>query len=414
MLDTWITLWEVPVAKQVTHHQIAIVGGGTAGITVAARLKRANRHHDVAVIEPSEEHYYQPLWTLVGAGVVRKEVTKRSERDYIPAGVHWLRDWVEEIDPERHRLITRSGQRLSYDALVVAPGLQLDWHKVDGLKEALGQGNVTSIYDYKLASYTWEVLRAFEGGSAVFTNPAGQVKCGGAPQKIMYLAEAHFRRRGIRDKSRVIGAFAGTKMLGVPEVNATLERIVQQRGIDMRFRHNLVAIRPQTKEAVFDHLDTGEEVVLPYDMLHVTPPMSAPDFIKRSPLALSDGPDAGWVEVDKHTLQHPRYPNVFALGDVAALPTAKTGAAVRKQAPVLVRNLLDQLAGRAPSSRYDGYSSCPLVTDYGKLVLAEFKYDNVFTPTFPVDQTKERRDMYLLKRYLLPALYWHGMLRGRA
>ena len=401
------------MANQEIHHQIAIIGGGTAGITVAARLKRANRRLDVAIVEPSDKHYYQPLWTLVGAGVVRKEATERLERDYVPAGVTWLRDWVEEVDPEHNAIATRGGQRLGYDYLVVAPGVQLDWHKVDGLKEALGRGGVTSIYDYKLASYTWEVLRAFEGGNAIFTNPAGQVKCGGAPQKIMYLAEAHFRRKGIRDKTRVIGAFAGTKMLGVPEINATLERIVQARNIDMRFRHNLVAVHPHAKEAVFMHLERGEEVVLGYDMLHVTPPMSAPDFLKRSPLAVSSEPDVGWVEVDIHTLQHPRYPNVFALGDAAALPTAKTGAAVRKQAPVLVRNLLEQLAGRPPSARYDGYSSCPLLTDYGKLVLAEFKYDNVFTPTFPVDQTKERRDMYLLKRYFLPALYWHGMLRGR-
>jgi sulfide:quinone oxidoreductase len=400
--------------KRDIHHSTVILGGGTAGLTVAARLKRANPRLDILLIEPSDKHYYQPLWTLVGAGVVPKEVTERDERNYLPAGVHWLRDRVAGFEPEARSLVTHGGQRVHYDALVIAVGMQLDWHRVKGLEGALGQGGVTSNYDYRLAAYTWEVLRGFSGGNAVFTNPEGQVKCGGAPQKIMYLAEAHFRRAGVRDQSTVIGAFAGTKMLGVPEINATLERIVGERGITMRFRHNLVELRPESKEAVFEHLDSHDEVVIPYAMIHVTPPMSAPDVVKESPLAVASGPHMGFVAVDKHTLQHPDYPEVFALGDVAALPTAKTGAAIRKQAPVLVRNLLEHRQGKAPSARYNGYSSCPLVTDYGKLVLAEFTYDNVFAPTFPVDQTKERRDMYLLKRHVLPALYWRGMLRGRA
>jgi sulfide:quinone oxidoreductase len=398
------------------HHQIVIVGGGTAGITVAARLKRANRGIDIAIIEPSEKHYYQPLWTLVGAGVVKKEATLRSERDYIPHGVSWIKDYAEALEPDDNLVRTRDGQQVTYDYLVVAPGIQLDWDKVRGLKESLGKGGVCSNYAYELAEYTWETLRGFRGGNVVFTNPAGQVKCGGAPQKIMYLAEEHFRRAGMRDKVRVIGAFAGTKMLGVPEINATLERIVKERGIEIRFHHNLVEVRPESKETVFEVTagDYKESVVLPYDMLHATPPMSAPDFVKRSKLAYQEGPQQGWAKVNIHTLQHPDYPNVFALGDAAALPTAKTGAAVRKQAPVLVENLLALMKHQEPQARYDGYSSCPLVTGYGKLVLAEFKYDNVYTPTFPVDQTKERLDMYLLKRYVLPPMYWHGMLRGRA
>jgi sulfide:quinone oxidoreductase len=259
-------------------------------------------------------------------------------------------------------------------------------------------------------------MRAFKGGNAVFTNPATQVKCGGAPQKIMYLADDHFRRRGIRDSASVIGAFAGTVMLGVPEINATLNRIVAERSIEMRFYHNLVAIDGAKKVATFDV--TSQEGVsrktIPFDMIHVTPPMSAPDFIKASPLAVAEGPHQGFVEVDIHTLQHRRYPNVFALGDAAALPTAKTGAAIRKQAPVLVKNLLAVMRGEELPARYDGYSSCPLLTGYRSLVLAEFKYDNKYAPSFPVDQTKERLDMYLLKRYALPPLYWHGMLRGLA
>ena len=310
----------------------------------------------------------------------------------------------------------RGGQQVSYDYLVVAPGIQLDWDKIRGLKETLGKHGVCSNYAYTQVDYTWETLRSFKGAPHFSTNPAGQVKCGGAPQKIMYLAEDYLRKHGLRDKTEVIGAFAGTKMLGVPEINETLERIVKERDIDMRFRHDLCAIDGAKKEATFEVSEGDEKrlVTLHFDMIHVTPPQSAPDFIKRSKLAYTDGPNKGWVKADIHTLQHPDYPNVFTLGDVAALPTAKTGAAVRKQAPVLVKNLLAQLRGDAPSATYDGYSSCPLVTGYGKLVLAEFLYDNKYKPTFPVDQTKERLDMYLLKRHILPLMYWHGMLRGLA
>jgi sulfide:quinone oxidoreductase len=398
------------------HYQIVIIGGGTAGITVAARLRRADPGLEVAVIEPSSKHYYQPLWTLVGAGIVKKESTEREESQYMPAGVQWVKDYVEEISPEINTLDLRSGNKVTYDYLIVAPGVQLNWDAVKGLKETIGKNGVCSNYSYDLVDYTWEVLKNFKGGTAIFTNPAGQVKCGGAPQKIMYLVEDYTRNHGFREKTKIIGAFAGTKMLGVPEINATLEKIVQERGIDMRFHHNLVAIDGNKKEATFE-VSNGENntlVTLAFDMIHVTPPQSAPEFIKRSKLVHQDGPNKGWVNVDIHTLRHPEYTNVFSLGDVAALPTAKTGAAVRKQAPVLVKNLLSAMKGHDLQASYNGYSSCPLITGYGKLVLAEFLYDNKYKPTFPIDQTKERYDMYLLKRHVLPQMYWHGMLRGLA
>ncbi len=403
----------VPVRE---HHRILIIGGGTAGIAVAARLARAGEQ-GVAILEPSQHHYYQPLWTLVGAGEARIEDTVRDEASLIPRGVKWVRDAAEEVDPDAREVRTRGGLRLGYDFLVVAPGIQLDWDKVAGLREALKTPHVSSNYDVQLAPKTWRLIQGFQGGTALFTQPSTPVKCAGAPQKIMYLAADHFRRTGLAARATVIFGSGAKAIFGVKPFASVLEGVVQRYGITSRFQHNLVAVDGDRREATFEATRDGqtERLSLSYDLLHVTPPQSAPDFIKRSPLAWREGPNAGWVKADKYTLQHPDHPNVFALGDASDLPTSRTGAAVRKQAPVLVENLRAYIAGRPLTARYDGYASCPLTTGYGRLLLAEFDYDGKPTPSIPfIDTLQERRDMWLLKKYGLPSLYWTFMMRGLA
>lgn len=391
------------------HYQVLILGGGTAGITVAAQLRRKLKAYDVAIVEPSTKHYYQPLWTLVGAGVFPKDLSEREESDFIPQGANWIREHVGEFHPDQNYILTREGRRIGYDFLVVGLGIQIDWGKIPGLREGIGRQQICSNYSYQQVDYTWECVRSFKGGTALFTMPNTAVKCGGAPQKIMYLADDHFRRSGVRDKSQVIFASAQGNLFAVEKYRKTLEKVAQRKGIDIRLKHNLVELLPEQKEAIFEHLDTKERITIPFDMIHVTPPMSAPDIIKASPLAN----ETGWMDVDKYTLQHPKFPNVFPIGDCSGLPTSKTGAAIRKQAPVLVQNLISAIRGEPLQARYDGYTSCPIVTGYGKLVLAEFDYEGKSQETFPFDQSKERLSMYLLKAYALPRLYWNGMLRGR-
>jgi sulfide:quinone oxidoreductase len=391
------------------RHEIVVVGGGNGGISVAARLCRALKAPGVAVIEPSGKHYYQPLWTLVGGGVFPKQQSEHSEASVMPDKATWIRDSVTELHPEENLLVTGEGKRIGYDFLVLAPGIQVDWGKIKGLTESLGKDGVCSNYSYEYVDKTWEFIKAFKGGNAIFTHPATPIKCGGAPQKIAYLADDAFRKAGVRDKANIVFATANAAIFQVKRYADTLTKVAARKGIDVRFRQNLTELRPASKEAVFQHLDTGEETVLPYEMIHVTPPMSSPDFIKNSPLANADG----WVDVDKATLQHVRFPNVFSLGDASSLPTSKTGAAIRKQAPVLVKNLLALRDGRTLSANYDGYTACPLVTGYGRLVMAEFDYDLTPQESFPFDQSKERRSMYLVKAYGLPALYWHGIMPGR-
>jgi sulfide:quinone oxidoreductase len=391
------------------HFRVVIVGGGAAGISTAARLVSAGIK-DIAVIEPSDTHYYQPFWTFVGGGVVNAEASTRPMAAVMPKGVDWIKARVERFDPDNQRVTTDEGQDIAYDYLVVACGLQIDWHKIAGLPETLGKNGVSSNYRYDLAPITWANIQAFKGGNAVFSFPPPPIKCAGAPQKIMYLAEDYFRKQGLRDRSRVIYYCATPSIFGVTKyATALTEQVIQPRGIETFFRHDLVEVRGEAKEAVFRNLQTGEDVVQAYDLLHVVPPMSAPDFIKHSPLAN----EAGWVDVSKQTLQHTRYPNIFSLGDVSSLPTSKTAAAIRAQMPVLTTNLLAIMNGGQALAEYDGYTSCPLITAYGKLILAEFDYDLKPKETFPFDQGQERYDMYLLKRYVIPVIYWEGLLKGK-
>lgn len=405
-------------ARETARHRVVIIGGGTAGITVAAQLARKGIH-DVAIIEPSPKHYYQPLWTLVGAGVVPVEQSVRDEARYIPKGVRWIQDYAVEIDPEQNLVCTRGGTRAQYDYLVVAPGVVSDWDKIQGASETLGRNGVSTNYGYDLAPKTWEFIQQTREGVALFTmpntaEPGYTIKCGGAPQKIAYMAADYFRMMGRPVK--VIYATAGGMLFAVPEFLRVLETVCERYGIEVLTKHELVAVDPVRKAATFALKDKpGETRTIEFDMLHISPPQHAPEFVRKSPLAHQDGQMVGFVEVDIHTLQHARYPNVFSLGDAAGLPTSRTGAAVRKQAPVVVNNLLKVMQGKQPDKRYNGYTSCPLVTAYGRMVLAEFDYNDKPTPSIPfIDTQKERFDMWLLKKYGLPWLYWNLMLRGLA
>jgi sulfide:quinone oxidoreductase len=394
------------------HYEILILGGGTAGLAAASQLAARIGGRRLAIVEPSATHYYQPLWTLVGGGLFPREDSAREEGDLIPDEVTWIRDAATSIDPETRRVATTGSGTLTYDFLVVAPGVVLQWTKIPGLAESVGKPRtgVVSNYSYETVASTWDAIRSFRGGTALFTEPLTPVKCGGAPQKIMYLAEETFRLNGVREKSHVIFMNAKPALFTAPYYIPALERVIKSRGMEVQLGQELVALRTDAHEAVFRDVKTSTEQVMRYDMIHVTPPMSPPEFVRTGSLANADG----WIEVDQFSLQHVRYPEVFGLGDASNLPTSKTGAAIRKQAPVVVENLLALRAGQPLTARYDGYTSCPVVTGRGKLIMAEFNYAKEPVETFPADQRTERFSMYALKAYMLPRLYWHGMLRGRA
>lgn len=394
------------------HHTLLIIGGGAAGVSIANTLRRQNAEIDIAIVEPSEVHYYQPGFTIVGGGAYTLKQTIRNEADLIHPTVTWIKDYAESFQPDDNSVSLRSGDTLSYDYLVVCPGLQLDWDKIDGLKETLNKNNVCSNYSPDTVEYTWECIQNIKEGTALFTQPPIPIKCAGAPQKIMYLAADRFRKRGTLDKFNIEFLTAAPGLFGVPFFAKALSKVVADYGILTNFNHNLVAIDGPAKTATFEVTDSEgnkQRITKAFDMIHVTPPQSAPDFIKKSPLANA----AGWIDVNPKSLQHNKYRNIFGLGDAAGTSNAKTAAAIRKQVPVVVDNILSLKNSTDLREGYDGYGSCPLTTSLNTVMLAEFSYDGKVTPSFPLlDPRKNRFIWWWGKTTGFPWLYWHLMLKG--
>lgn len=421
------------------HYQILVIGGGNAGLSIASQLLRKRSNLNIGIIDPSEKHYYQPAWTLVGAGIFDINKTVRNEKDVIPKNTTWIKEAVSEFMPNENKAKCLSGAVFTYDYLVVCPGIQLDWNKIKGLEETLGKNNISSNYSFQHAPYTWEMIENFPGGTAVFTNPTTPIKCGGAPHKIMYLACDYWRKKGILDKCDVHYISGASVIFGVKEYAETLLKVIAKYNIHVHYSANVTAIDGKNKTIEFetkeiddnltqklssenagyydivenDGVEELKKVTLKFDLCHAVPPQSAPDFIKNSPLRDAQNP-LGYVEVDKNTLQHTRFSNVFALGDCINAPSSKTGAAIRKQAPVVVENLLAIMDKKTVTALYDGYSACPIPTQYGKLMLAEFDYSNTPKMTFPINQAKPNWAMWILKTKILPWLYWNKILKGTA
>ncbi len=406
---------KTPTDRPDASYDVVIVGGGAAGISVASSLKARRSDLDIAIIDPADVHYYQPGWTMVGGGIFEAEDTVKTMGSLIPRGVTWVKAAVAAFEPGDNAVILDGCRVIKYDRLIVCPGLKLDWNRVEGLVETLGRNGVTSNYRYDLAPYTFELVQNMKGGRAVFTQPPMPIKCAGAPQKAMYLSADYWNRRG-RLKDIDIGFHnAGGVLFGVKEYVPALMEYVEKYGIDLNFFHNLVAVDGPAKTAWFDikKPDTEpERVKVEFDMMHVCPPQTAPDFIRVSPLA----DEAGWIDVDQATLRHKTYDNIWALGDVMNAPNAKTAAAARKQAPVVAENIVADIKGKSPVAQYDGYGSCPLTVERGKIVLAEFGYGGKLLPSFPgwlIDGTKPSWAAWLLKEKILPPVYWKAMLRGK-
>lgn len=404
-----------PVEVAEAQHTVVIIGGGAAGIATASSLLARDPELDVAIIDPADVHYYQPGWTLVGCGVFDAPQTAHTMGTTIPRGVHWIKSAVAAFEPERNAVILDGCRVVKYEQLIVCPGLKLNWHAVEGLSDTLGRNGVTSNYLYQLAPYTWELVQQLHGGRAIFTQPPMPIKCAGAPQKAMYLSADHWKRTGVLDNVEIEFCSAGAVLFGVPDYVPALMEYIKAYGIDLNFGNTLTSVNGPARTATFNCVNpdgSAHLVTRDFDLLHVVPPQIAPDFVRVSPLADT----AGWIDVDPATLRHKTWVNIHALGDAANSSNAKTAAAARKQAPVVAHNVLVAMGKAKGSAHYDGYGSCPLTVERGKIVLAEFTYGGKVAPSFPswlIDGTRPSRLAWLLKERILPPLYWKGMLKGR-
>ncbi len=390
---------------------VVVVGAGAGGLAAASSLLKRNKNIRIAVVDPSETHDYQPGWTMVGGGIFEQKSTRRPMHSLIPAGVSWIRNSVTTFFPETNCVELDNGERLTYSQLVVAAGLKLDFAAIPGLEETLGKNGVTSNYRYDLAPYTWDLVQNLKSGHAIFTQPPMPIKCAGAPQKAMYLSGDHWFRTGVLGNINIEFCTSTPGLFGVADyVPALMEYVEKYRAV-LNFQHTLISVDGTSKTATFRDPE-GSEVVKQFDLLHVCPPQTAPDFIKASPLA----DDNGWLEVDQHTLQHTRYDNIWGLGDCTNTPNAKTAAAARAQAPIVAMNVIAALGLGAQKAQYNGYGSCPLTVERGKIVLAEFGYGGKIIPSLPtalLNGKRPTRAAWLLKAVMLPWIYWNAMLKGR-
>ena len=396
-------------------YDILIVGAGAAGIAVASSLLARVRHLSIGIIDPAEVHYYQPGWTLVGAGVFKQRDTVKTMASLIPDGVEWIKAAVGTFDPDNNLVTLEDARPVYYERLIVAPGIKLDWHGIEGLSETLGHNGVTSNYRYDLAPYTWQLVNKLQRGRAVFTQPPMPIKCAGAPQKALYLSADHWKRSGNLANIEIDFYNAGEVLFGVKEYVPALMNYIERYSAVLHFRHKLVRIDGDARKAWFENTDaegTKSLVETEFDMIHVCPPQCAPDFVRNSPLADA----AGWVDVDQNTLRHKRYANVWGLGDAMNAPNAKTAAAARMQAPIVANNVLEDKGLVTGIAHYNGYGSCPLTVERGKIVLAEFGYGGKLLPSFPqwvINGQKPSRLAWILKEKILPPVYWKAMLKGR-
>ena len=401
-----------------TTARIVIAGSGLGGLAAANRLARELDGAKITIVDRKEIHNYQPGYTLVATGVWPVEKVSDRNADLMPAGVEWVKEMVSEFDPEANAIVTDAGRRIEYDYLIVATGLQLDFGQIEGMDvAAIGTNGLGSVYPSpQAAQATWQAMDAYrkKGGKALMTLPATPLKCAGAPLKMTFMVVDRLQQAGTRDRSDVQFHSALDNIFSVPRINQEVLERWDRLKVPVTFNSKLVAVDIGARRATVTSPE-GERTELDYDFIHVVPPMRAPDAVKNSPLSWKEGGFAagGWLEVDKETLRHRRFPNVFGIGDINGTPKGKTAATVKKSTPLVVQNLLDVIAGREPSLKFDGYTSCPLLLREGAALLVEFDYENRLTPSLPaIDPLQDSYFAWVMKYRLLKPAYM-AVAKGR-
>ncbi|KAJ0177416.1 hypothetical protein K1T71_007425 [Dendrolimus kikuchii] len=395
--------------KYLRRCKLLVIGAGTGGCSTVSRFARKLKDNEIIILEPSPVHYYQPMFSLIAAGLKKQSDSCRPLENILPANVDWIKDYADDFDPCNKIVYTKCGHKILYDFMVIAVGLKNDYDKILGLFEALENKtrNVSTIYASKYCTKTWDNIVNFRGGHAIFTYPSNGGKCGGAAQKIMYLADDYWKKHKIRDNINITYNTGGDVLFGVSKYATALQKIVADRNISVNYCSELVEINE--REAVFKDSDGGK-IILPYNFLHVTPPMSPPKCLTRCKELVTE---SGYLDVNKYTLQHRSFPDIYGIGDCISTPNSKSAAAVAAQSSIVERNLTNTMTDKPPVAKYNGYGACSILTSYKTGILAEFLYDKRVWETFPFDQSKERRLFFSLQKEYFPYLYWNKVITGK-
>ena len=390
------------------RHDILVIGGGNAGISLAARLLR-NGAEQVSLVEGQEVHRYRPLLNYVGASEATMDRLERPMAGVIPTGCSWIRDEVVQVDAAASQVRTRGGRTLQYGTLVVCPGMVEDWAATPGLREAYDEGWAGSTFVPSSASQLWPTLRDARG-TVVFTVPPEPSPCGSTALKPLFMAVDHWRRAGALDDLRTVLVLPRSVVTGLRAADERLDRLLDSAGVEVVREAQVERVDTRTRQVT---LTTPSGAISLDDVTyaHVVPHYRAPEWVADS--GLSDGSPAGVVDIDPETLRHRRHPTVWSIGDAAAVATPPSGGALRKQVDVLAHNI-QAVATGGDLRRYDGYTVMPITVSRRSLMLVEVDRDEQSVPSVPlVDLTKPRRSTWWFDRYCLPVTYYRRILRGK-
>jgi len=392
--------------------KIVILGAGTAGTMMLNKLHNIldKEEWELTIVDQYKTHYYQPGFLFIPFGVYKKQDVIKPKHDFFPSGVNVIYNKIDRVEGENNRVLLDGGQILNYDFLIIATGTQTRPEETPGLKDKLWYKDIFDFYTIEGALALHERFKDFKGGDLVMCIAEVPFKCPVAPLEFVFLAEAYFTKKGIRDKVNISFVTPMSGAFTKPVATKMLSELMTEKNINIIPDFYIEKVDNDSKKLV-----SYDEREVPFDILTIVPVNMGNDMVERSGL----GDDMNFVKTDKFTLQSQDFENIFVLGDAANIPTSKAGSVAHFAGEILTENLLSAIEGRELHAKFDGHANCYIETGYGKGALIDFNYTTEPLPgTFPLPgigpfgllkNTKINHYGKILFRWI----YWHMLLKGK-